>query len=65
MKEEGFCLDREKSLRWGVTCDLKYLLSLVLRFRIVGGVCGGVRVSPPVVFLSAEPLPRLVECKDA
>lgn len=46
-------------------CDLKYLLSLVLRFRVV--VCvWGVRVAPPpAVFLSAEHLPRLVECKDA
>lgn len=47
-------------------CDLKYLLSLVLRFRVVVRVCGGVRVAPhPAVFLSAEHLPRLVECKDA
>lgn len=65
VKEEGFCLDLEKSLRWGVTCELKYLLSLVLRFRIVVCVWGWGLAPPPAVFLSAEHLPRLVECKDA
>lgn len=55
-------MDLEKSLRWGVTLSISFLW-----FEVQGScVCGGEGEGcPPAVFLSAEHLPRLVECKDA